>query len=597
MWLVMKMLWKTLARVLRRFGWGALLVPMAALSLALFGIHLWTAATVVLALILATWRPAAAASLVPVTMVAAGIAGLAVASAAPAGWVLRQLSVSFLKGTPPKGTPAALKGPPPGIPAVPHVFSPKVPPPGRAAVPGPLPKPGVIHRIAQAVSGPSPRQLGPGNWVVAPAGKFYRVVYDTPRQIMVKGVVRPVGWAQSGGWWHGRLAVVVALILLTLGLWLVPRTMVGLVDRAATLAQRLRQHMRENRWGVLLVPVALFGLTVFGIRPWTLGMLVAAVVVAVKWPKVAADLVPVALAALALYGFEIAAKWQSAPAPWFFNPASFTNPVQYGAVLVDSRQTALLAGAEASVLLALGAWLVPRTIAAHLRTVFTGDPEPGLAGQVQRLTESRGQVISAATAELRRIERDLHDGAQARLVALGMNLRAVERMLPASPQAALALVAEARETSLRALNDLRSLVRGIYPPVLADRGLRHAVQALALDTPLPTELDISLPGRPPAPVESACYFAVAEALANAVRHSGARRVHIRMQHAKGMLRIEVSDDGAGGADPARGTGLRGVEQRLGIFDGILAVSSPPGGPTMIVMEVPCALSSPKTSSS
>ncbi len=280
----------------------------------------------------------------------------------------------------------------------------------------------------------------------------------------------------------------------------------------------------------------------------------------------------------------------------FISTPSFSNPVQYGVVLVDSRQMALLAGAEASVLLAAGAWLVPRTIGAHLRTMFVPDPEPGLAGQVQRLTESRGQVISAATAELRRIERDLHDGAQARLVALGMNLRAVERMLPASPQAALALVAEARETSLRALNDLRSLVRGIYPPVLADRGLGHAVQALALDTPLPTELDITLPSLPPAPVEAACYFAVAEALANAVRHSGARRVHIRMQHARGMLRIEVADDGIGGADPARGTGLRGVEQRLGTFDGILAVSSPPGGPTMIVMEVPCALSSPKTSS-
>jgi signal transduction histidine kinase len=270
--------------------------------------------------------------------------------------------------------------------------------------------------------------------------------------------------------------------------------------------------------------------------------------------------------------------------------------VQYGAVLVDSRQMALLAGAEASVFLALAAWLVPRTIGAHARTVFVPGPDPELAGQVQRLTESRGHAVNTATSELRRIERDLHDGAQARLVALGMNLRAVERMLPASPQAALALVAEARETSLRALNDLRGLVRGSYPPVLADRGLGHAVRALALDTPLPTELDISLPGRPAAPVESACYFAVAEALANAVKHSAARRVHIRIQHAAGMLRIEVADDGIGGVDPARGTGLAGVERRLGTFDGILAVSSPPGGPTMIVMEVPCALSSPKTSS-
>ena len=256
----------------------------------------------------------------------------------------------------------------------------------------------------------------------------------------------------------------------------------------------------------------------------------------------------------------------------------------------------MLAGAEASAFLVIAAWLVPRTIGAHARTALAPGRDLELEGRVQRLTETRDLAVDAAATELRRIERDLHDGAQARLIALGMNLRAVERMLPGRPEAALALVAEARETSLRALNDLRDLVRGICPPVLADRGLGHAVRALALDTPFPVDLDINLPGRLSAPVESACYFAVAEALANAVRHSGARRVHIRMQHEDGILRIQVADDGAGGADPARGTGLRGVEQRLAAFDGIMAVSSPPGGPTMIAMEVPCALSSPKTCS-
>ena len=247
--------------------------------------------------------------------------------------------------------------------------------------------------------------------------------------------------------------------------------------------------------------------------------------------------------------------------------------------------------------LAFGAWLVPRTIGAHARSTFTPGTDLELVGRVQRLTETRTHAVDAATSELRRIERDLHDGAQARLVALGMNLRAVERVLPTNPQAALALVAEARESSVRALSELRDLIRGIYPPVLADRGLGHAVRALALDTPLPTELDIDLPGRLSAPVESACYFAIAEALANAVKHSGARRVQIRIRHADNILRIEVADDGVGGADPTQGTGLQGVERRLGTFDGILAVSSPPGGPTMVVMEVPCELSSPKTYSS
>ena len=265
---------------------------------------------------------------------------------------------------------------------------------------------------------------------------------------------------------------------------------------------------------------------------------------------------PLTLAVFAVRGFELAANWQSMSAafqgPAFGRPPSGARGGLYGAIEVNSPGTALLAGAEASAFLALGAWLVPRTIAAHARTVFTPGTELELVGRVQRLTESRSHALDTATSELRRIERDLHDGAQARLVALGMNLRAVEKVLPVNPQAALALVAEARESSGRALNELRDLIRGICPPVLADRGLGHAVRALALDTPLPTELDIDLPGRLSAPVESACYFAVAEALANAVKHSGARRVQIHIKHADNVLRIEVADDGVGGADPAAG---------------------------------------------
>ena len=143
--------------------------------------------------------------------------------------------------------------------------------------------------------------------------------------------------------------------------------------------------------------------------------------------------------------------------------------------------------------------------------------------------------------------------------------------------------------------------RGIYPPVLADRGLADAIRALALDAPLPVELDIDLPGEVELPVASAVYFSVAEALTNAAKHARARSVRIQLGHTLlagggGMLRAQVTDDGWGGADPAQGTGLAGVERRLAAFDGILAVNSPPGGPTIVVIEVPCALSSPKTSS-
>jgi signal transduction histidine kinase len=614
----MKLMWRMLTRLLRFLGWGAFLIPVAALSMAVFGVGLWTVALVVLAGAVAFRRPPVAAALVPAAMVFLGIAGLVVAAATPGlsgSWsrayfgavAARPMNVELrLSGVPQKWTVNLKTGAKRKPPSRKAVVAREV---IRGNVAGPLA--GAVHgyTVMPAALVPPGYFAGPGKFVVvggpsaqvqvsAPGQQTLVPVPGPPGRVVVwysaKAAPGPMGRVLAGppppsgpGLWRSRLLVPVALLLLTLGLWLLPRTLARLRARLATQDSDLRTWMRENRWGLLLVPATVVGLTVFGVRPWTVAAVVAALVVVVKWPKVAADLVPLALAAFAVRGFMIAANWQSLTAA---GPGPAGGPaVMFGAVLVDGRSAAMLAGAEASALLAFGAWLVPRTIGAHARTLLAREPDTDLVGRVQRLTETRDHAVDAATSELRRIERDLHDGAQARLVALGMNLRAVERLLPASPEAALGLVAEARDTSLRALNELRDLIRGIYPPVLADRGLGHAVQALALDTPLPTELDIDLPGRLSAPVESACYFAVAEALANAVKHSGARHVHIRVQHKAGILRIEVADDGAGGADPARGTGLQGVERRLGTFDGILAVNSPPGGPTMIAMEVPCAL--------
>jgi len=261
----------------------------------------------------------------------------------------------------------------------------------------------------------------------------------------------------------------------------------------------------------------------------------------------------------------------------------------YGAVLVGSQAAADAAGVQGLALLALGTWLAPQTF-PFIRRKLGGAPDSELTRRVERLTQSRAVAVDTASADLRRLERDLHDGAQARLVALGMSLRAAERLIPTSPDAAVALVAEARETSVKALTELRELVRGVLPPVLADRGLADAVRALALDSPLHVQTDINLYGRLPAPVETACYFAVAELLTNAVKHSGARDARISMSHADRLLRIEVTDFGLGGADPAKGSGLAGVERRLATFDGIMAVSSPAGGPTIVVMEIPCAMS-------
>ena len=240
--------------------------------------------------------------------------------------------------------------------------------------------------------------------------------------------------------------------------------------------------------------------------------------------------------------------------------------------------------------LAGGGEVARRTIVMDLRC-----RRSGLTARVRQLTETRAVAVDSAAAELRRLERDLHDGAQARLVALGINLRTAEKLIRTSPDAAAELVADCRETSARALDELRGLVRGIYPPVLADRGLGDAVEALALDCPAPTVTDITLPGRPPEPVESAVYFAVAEALNNAVKHADTGTIALRVDHDRGVLRAQVTDEGPGGAVPRDGGGLAGMERRLGAFDGILAVSSPAGGPTIVAIEVPCALSSPKTS--
>ncbi|MFD1543681.1 sensor histidine kinase [Nonomuraea guangzhouensis] len=222
-------------------------------------------------------------------------------------------------------------------------------------------------------------------------------------------------------------------------------------------------------------------------------------------------------------------------------------------------------------------------------------PASSLTQRVWELTESRAAAVDAQAAELRRIERDLHDGAQARLISVRMSLGLIKGAN--DPDQVRALVQEAWESAGQALVDLRDLVRGIHPPVLADRGLAGAIQAAALLCPIPVEVDIDLPARPEAPVESAVYFAAVEALTNVTKHSRAARAWVRLRHEGGILRLAVGDDGRGGADPAAGTGLDGIRRRLSAFDGTLAISSPPGGPSRLIMELPCALSSPKISHS
>jgi signal transduction histidine kinase len=247
-------------------------------------------------------------------------------------------------------------------------------------------------------------------------------------------------------------------------------------------------------------------------------------------------------------------------------------------------------------------WWLPPGVAlrVHARidcALLEQSEKSRLAQRVEQLTESRTETVDSQAAELRRIERDLHDGAQARLVSLGMSLAMAEDQLERDPQGARELLSEARAASSVALAELRDLVRGIHPPVLADRGLVGAVQSLALAAPIPITVRTDLNRRLPAPVESAAYFAVAEALTNIVKHSGATAASVELIDGASTITATIVDDGRGGADPAAGTGLRGIERRLSAFDGTLRLESPRGGPTRLVIVLPCASSSPKTSPS
>ncbi|MBV6701500.1 sensor histidine kinase [Kitasatospora aureofaciens] len=265
-------------------------------------------------------------------------------------------------------------------------------------------------------------------------------------------------------------------------------------------------------------------------------------------------------------------------------------------VPLDGTADALLGLA----LTAAGLGVAERMLRLHgywTRALLGPTERAGSAHRVEQVTEVPPDAPEGQAPELRRIERDLHDGAQARLLAVSLRLGAVGALIDRDPQAAKKLVTETQENVTRALQELRDLVRGVCPPVLAERGLVDAVRALALDVPLRVAVRADVPGRAESPVESAVYFAVSEALANAVKHGDARHATVEFSHTAGLLRAEVADDGHGGADPLLGSGLRGIQRRLAAFDGTLTLSSPPGGPTRLTMELPCVLSSPRTSTS
>jgi signal transduction histidine kinase len=227
--------------------------------------------------------------------------------------------------------------------------------------------------------------------------------------------------------------------------------------------------------------------------------------------------------------------------------------------------------------------------AAFTRLLIAPPRDAELEARVNELEFSRERVVDAAEAERKRIERDLHDGAQQRLVALAMELGRAKAKFADDVEGAAALIDQAHSEAKAALVELRDLVRGVHPPVLTDRGLDAAISGLVARCPIPVETQYDVPIRPRPAVEAVAYFTIAEALTNVAKHSRATHVRVVVEGAPGpagTLNIVVSDDGIGGAD-ADGAGLRGLADRLGGIDGALSVESPPGGPTIISAILPC----------
>ncbi|WP_030245297.1 MULTISPECIES: sensor histidine kinase [unclassified Streptomyces] len=281
-------------------------------------------------------------------------------------------------------------------------------------------------------------------------------------------------------------------------------------------------------------------------------------VLAVGWMDLA-----VVLVSLGIPGFLLLTPLQPTATPW----QSVAGPVA-GALLlpVAAYPVAAWAGVRGAVARAV---------------LFPKDRE------LREVVRSRARLVDAFEAERRRIERDLHDGAQQRLVALTMKLGLAALDLPPGSAAAKE-VGEAHALAKEALTELRELIRGIHPQILTERGLPAAARDIAGRCPVPTDLDLDLPVRLPATVEQTAYYVTSEALTNVARHSGAARCRVTARCRDGVLRLDIQDNGSGGADPARGTGLTGLADRIAAADGRMLLSSPPGGPTLLRAEIPCA---------
>lgn len=276
---------------------------------------------------------------------------------------------------------------------------------------------------------------------------------------------------------------------------------------------------------------------------------------------------------------------------WWALPAGTRAGGFAAGVPLSGWGTALTLGtAQIIVFAALTYWLVPLLARLHARicvALLSPSTAERLAQRVETLTETRADAMNAHGAELRRIERDLHDGTQARLVAIAVRLGVARELLSEDPQTVARLLEEAHESTEEAMGELRAVIRTIYPPILADRGLAGALAALGTRSAIDTTLDINDLGTIPAAVEAVAYFTISEALTNAAKHSQATRTTVRVARDGDRLSIEVTDDGVGGADETLGTGIAGIRHRVLALDGTVHIHSPSGGPTTITVRLAC----------
>ncbi|MHB1499026.1 MAG: sensor histidine kinase [Acidimicrobiales bacterium] len=407
---------------------------------------------------------------------------------------------------------------------------------------------------------------------------------------------------------------VLALVGFTLGIGLLPLALLGVPVLAFTLvlcgwfaslesgraALMLDVHVRQpsggssSRGGQSSSGQSSSGQSSSGLprrrRPPFVARVRSVLVDPSRWRELAA---PIVCFPIALAGFVIAISAWSVALALVLLPAYNYDLPRRGATAFGwtlSGAPSLAIAVALGVTMALAAPHVTLAAAVGVsrseRAVLGWTRSRELEERVGNLEESRSKMVAAEDSERRRIERDLHDGAQARLVSVAMELGRAKARFSDDPEAARELVEQAHQEAKAALSELRNLVRGVHPPVLSDRGLDAALSGLAALCPVPVTVEVELSRRPPAAVEAIAYFVVSEALANVAKHSHANRASVVVRSDGQSLRVLVNDDGQGGARPD-GAGLAGLADRVGAVDGRFSVDSPPGGPTTIEADLPC----------